>query len=60
MEGAALYTAAAEFGRRALTMVSIICGITFEGEQESFCDLPAGGADMEDMLRLALDTVTAE
>lgn len=58
MEGAGLYTAAAEFGKRALTMVSIISLIRFVGEQEEFYEAPDSGGKIDDMLLLALDAVT--
>ena len=58
-EGCAFYTAAAEFGCRALMMVGITTGIRYdENGQEIFVDLPERehAQSMDDLVRLALKT----
>ena len=58
-EGCAFYTAAAEFGCRALMMVGITTGIRYdENGQEIFVDLPdrEHAQSMDDLVRLALKT----
>ena len=58
-EGCAFYTAAAEFGCRALMMVGITTGIRYdENGQEIFVDLPERehAQFMDDLVRLALKT----
>ncbi|MFR5245217.1 MAG: hypothetical protein ACLTFJ_10430 [Clostridium sp.] len=55
----AFYTAAAEFGCRALMMVGITTGIRYdENGQEIFVDLPERehAQSMDDLVRLALKT----
>ena len=60
MEGTALYTAAAEFGSRALMMVGITVGIAWdENGNETFEDLPTRDdhpGSVEQMVLLALRT----
>lgn len=60
-EGEAFYTAAAEYGAKALMLVGIVCGIRVdENGVESFVDLPdrTPAQTMGDMVALALRTVT--
>lgn len=60
-EGEAFYTAAAEYGAKALMMVGIVCGIRVGDDgKESFVDLEEGSPSqtMHDMVKLALRTVT--
>ena len=58
MEGAGLYTVAAEFGKKALMMVSITTKIELDEQgYEHFVDLPEEpGRSMDDGIVLALDT----
>lgn len=63
MEGAALYTVAAQYGRRALMMVSMLSHITVGEQREVLTPLAAepDGPTIDDMLVLALETLrTAE
>lgn len=60
-EGEAFYTAAAEYGVKALMIVGIVCGIRInENGDEYFIDLPDRNPakNMEDLAVLALKTVT--
>ena len=58
MEGAGLYTVAAQYGKKALMIVSIITKIELDADgTEHFVDLPdEPGRSMEDGIVLALDT----
>ena len=59
MEGEAFYTAAAQFGRRALMMVGITTGIRYdENGCEMFVDLPdrTPAHTVDDLVQLALRT----
>ena len=58
MEGAGLYTVAAEFGKKALMIVSITTKIELDEQgYEHFVDLPEEpGRSMDDGIVLALDT----
>jgi purine-nucleoside phosphorylase len=64
MEGTALYTAAAEFGARALMAIGIILNITVDDEGvEHFEDAPENDPkkSVDDLIELALMTaVNAE
>ena len=64
MEGTALYTAAAEFGAKALMTIGIILNITVDEEGiEHFTDAPENEPkrSVDDLVKLALLTaVTAE
>ena len=58
-EGAAYYTAAAQFGCRALMMVGITTGIRYdENGNEMFVELPdrTPAHTMDDLVQLALKT----
>ena len=61
MEGAGLYTAAAQFGKKALMLVSILSHITVdEGGQETITPLPErADGSMDDAILVALDTAAA-
>ena len=58
MEGAGLYTVAAEYGKKALMIVSISTRIVLDEDgTEHFVDLPEEpGRSMDDGIVLALDT----
>ncbi|MGI5889118.1 MAG: purine-nucleoside phosphorylase [Oscillospiraceae bacterium] len=61
MEGTAFYTAAAEFGARALMMIGVILNITVdENGVEHFTDAPENEPKrtVDDMIKLALMTAT--
>lgn len=62
MEGAALYTAAAQFGKRALMLVSILSHLDVDAEgKERICPLPeTPGKTMDDALILALETLAED
>lgn len=58
-EGEAFYTAAAQYGARALMMVGIVCGIEVdENGDEFFTDLPdrTPARTVDDLVQLALKT----
>lgn len=61
MEGAGLYTAAAQFGRKALMMVSILSGVTIDDAgKEHIAPLPEEeNQTMDTAILVALDTATA-
>ena len=62
MEGTALYTAAAEFGARALMAIGIILNITVDDEGvEHFTDAPENDPvkTVDDLIRLALMTAVS-
>lgn len=62
MEGAGLYTAAAQFGRKALMLVSILSHITCdEAGQETLTPLPEEeGRSIDSAIELALATAAAD
>lgn len=62
MEGAALYTAAAQFGKRALMLVSILSHLDVDAEgKERIRPLPeTPGKTMDDALILALETLAED
>ena len=62
MEGAALYTAAAQFGKRALMLVSILSHLEVDAAgKECIRPLPeTPGKTMDDALLLALETLAED
>ena len=57
MEAAGLYTAAAQFGKRALTIVSILSKIRMDDAKKEIIErLPENGRSIDDAIILALET----